>query len=442
MLKNSILICYSTPNYDLITRYFLKTAIISGLDEHNIFHKLDIPSESLLINNFGFGSDLWYHCTYSKIFHLIEILNNFALVDNSIKYFIFSDCDVNILKNDDAWNALENYINNTNNDIYFMRENNDDVNSGFFIIKNNDKIIELIDFFIFICKEFKNTSKKNMPLGDQTLINHYKKNINFGYIPNEYIIAGKIIFDINKSIIYHMLGCQTIYDKYNQMCYIKKILQNNKMSIFEYNNILNNNLIHFQKLEKISATYDIKPVIFKDTSYTTSHLNMLDDIHKNDDYFKKYKYINLYMLGAKNVLNILYVGVNDFKPLLLFLLATNTSHIYIYSYGNIAYLNCMVSYLNDIFINRITCVQNYHIAPHDNYFDMIYFDNDSDTAFDIDEFFYGTFESLKKYIVFNNSNEKATNVKIQKYINNNLLSMNHNFYPSYYNEHSILDKVQ
>jgi hypothetical protein len=157
---------------------------------------------SILFENTGFQTELWYYCIRNKINHLINVLKNYDGLNN-IKYFIFTDCDIiYIKKNINEWYNLENYIQNENKDIHFMREgSSDNVNSGFFIIKNNDNITNIINFFVEVLQTIDTTEKVKMPFGDQSIINNLKNKINYGFIPNDYVVFGTSIYNINKSLL-------------------------------------------------------------------------------------------------------------------------------------------------------------------------------------------------------------------------------------------------
>jgi len=218
MLDKSLFICYSTPNYSKLTNICLNS--LYDINVNNINHITD--DISILFENTGFQTDLWYYCVRNKINHLINVLKNYDCLNN-IKYFIFTDCDViYIKKNINEWCNLENYIQNENKDIHFMREcSSDDVNSGFFIIKNNDNITNIINFFIEVLQTIDTTEKVQMPLGDQSIINNLKNTINYGFIPNDYVVFGTNIFNINKSLFHHAVCCRDVDDKIKQINEIK-----------------------------------------------------------------------------------------------------------------------------------------------------------------------------------------------------------------------------
>ena len=218
MLVKSLFICYSTDNYSKLTNLCLNS--LQDINVNNINHmkdELDISNKKT-----GFRSDLWYYCVLNKINHLINVLKNYDSLNN-IKYFIFTDCDIiYIKKNLNEWYNLENYIQNENKDIYFMRENtSNDVNSGFFIIKNNDNITNTINFFVNVLQTIYTSKKENMPYGDQSIINRLKSKINYGFIPNDYVVFGTTIYNSNKSLFHHAIGCKDVDDKIIQINRIK-----------------------------------------------------------------------------------------------------------------------------------------------------------------------------------------------------------------------------
>ena len=224
MLNKSSFICYSTPNYSKLTDICLDSLkSINFENEQNINHLLDTPHESKLLKNTGFQTDLWYYCVRNKINHLINVLNTRDSLTDT-QYFIFTDCDiVYIKKNIHEWDNLEKFIINKNNDIFFMREStSNDVNSGFFIIKNNDNLKNIINFFIEVLEKFDKTDKKNMPYGDQSIINNLKNKLNYGFIPNNYVIFGTTIYNKKKSLFHHAVYCKNVNDKILQINKIKK----------------------------------------------------------------------------------------------------------------------------------------------------------------------------------------------------------------------------
>ena len=220
MLDKSLFICYSTPNYSKLTNMCLDS--LRDINVNNINHMTDDVS----FENTGFQTELWYYCVRNKINHLINVLQDYDSNDSlkNIKYFIFTDCDIiYIKKNINEWYNLENYIQNENKDIHFMRESTlNSVNSGFFIIENNNNIKNIIIFFVEVLKIIDITKKSQMPFGDQSIINKLKNKINYGFIPNDYIVFGTTIYNSNKSLLHHAVGCRDVDDKIIQINQIKE----------------------------------------------------------------------------------------------------------------------------------------------------------------------------------------------------------------------------
>jgi len=210
-------ICYSTPNYQPLTNVCLRTLRECG--GKHIEHLLDTPSDELLAAT-GFQSPMWYYATKQKIVHLINTLKKFK-GSSDYKYFVFTDCDiVFIRKNASVWESLEDHIISLEDkDIIFMNEgtSSTDVNSGFFIIKNNERIDQIIAFFEEVVDIFTNSNIADVPLGDQTIINGIKGKLQYGTIPNEYVVCGHIIFKDTHSLIQHAVGSYSVEEKFQRI---------------------------------------------------------------------------------------------------------------------------------------------------------------------------------------------------------------------------------
>jgi hypothetical protein len=223
ILNNSLFIAYSTISYEPVTKIWKKSLEDNNIE--NINHKIDDDSQYKI---FGFQTDSWYRFINNKLEHLLNVL-----IENKLsfkyKYFIFSDCDIQYFDiNKQYWNQLEEFISKSNKSIFFMREElTTDVNTGFYIIKNNDYIDNIIRFFQKIIMLNKITPKFKAPLADQTIINNNKHTIEFDYIPNEYIVWGKRIFNKKKAIIHHAVCTRNIDEKLEQLAIISSIINNN-----------------------------------------------------------------------------------------------------------------------------------------------------------------------------------------------------------------------
>jgi len=224
MLDKSLIICYSTSNYSNVTDIFLNSLRELGIPNLQINHKLETPDEEL-IKTEGFLSELWYYCVFNKVKHLVN-----TLIENKnkdYKYFIMSDCDIQFIKNNvDEWCNLEIYLENDNRDVYFMQEYEfEDFNTGFYVIKNNQNINDVIEFFNEVLYKMTITKREDMNRGDQTIINSIKHKLNYTLIPSEYIIFGNYIYNKQKSLIHHSVGCDIPDHKIIQLKYIKALFQ-------------------------------------------------------------------------------------------------------------------------------------------------------------------------------------------------------------------------
>lgn len=63
-----------------------------------------------------------------------------------------------------------------------------------------------------------------MPDGDQTIINKLKSKINYGFIPNEYVVWSTKIYNRNKSLFHHAVCAGNVNDKIEQINRIKSEL--------------------------------------------------------------------------------------------------------------------------------------------------------------------------------------------------------------------------
>lgn len=221
ILNESIIISYSTSNYASLTSIYLDSLKNIGVKDNNIKHKTEIFDDTIFKNE-GFQSDLWYFAVKNKVQHLITVLENYKSTDS--KYFIFSDCDIYFIdKNKEKWVELKKFIDENQNDIFFMSDINQTVNAGFYIIKNNINIKYIISFFKNVLFILSNRDKKSMELGDQTIINEMLYAINYDHIPLDFIIYGTIIYNNDKSLIHHAVCCKSKEEKINQIKFIKDV---------------------------------------------------------------------------------------------------------------------------------------------------------------------------------------------------------------------------
>ena len=211
-IQNALFASYSTPNYSRLTDIYSSSLEKIGA---NVEHQL----EEVAFDKEGFQTDLWYHCLSAKIKNVINVLSKPV----PYKYFVFSDCDVHYIEqNKEYWNVLEEFIAESPENIFFMRENNtNQINSGVFIIKNKN-VEKMIDFFTHVYTIMQMTPKDQMPFGDQTIINNHLHLIKYNYIPNEYVIWGKKIINKSMALFHHAVECKDIESKLEQ---IKEVLE-------------------------------------------------------------------------------------------------------------------------------------------------------------------------------------------------------------------------
>jgi len=213
LLNESMIISYSTSNYEPLTSPYLESLKNIGVKDNNIKHKTEKLDDTIFKNE-SFQTN--------KIQHLITVLENYKLADS--KYFIFSDCDIYFIdKNKEKWLELKKFIDENQNDIFFMSDINQTVNAGFYIIKNNINIKYIISFFKNVLFILSSRDKKTMELGDKTIINEMLYAINYDHIPLEFIISGTIIYNNNKSLIHHAVCCKTKDEKITQINLIKSM---------------------------------------------------------------------------------------------------------------------------------------------------------------------------------------------------------------------------
>lgn len=221
LLNESLIISYSTPNYDPVTEIFLSSLKKLNVKEENIEHKLENLDH--LANSTGFRTPIWYLCILNKVKHVVDILKKYENVKRHC-YFVFSDCDIWFIeKNQHEWNHLKHLIDSSNKELFFMREEGKhEVNSGFYIIKNNDNLPNVIRYFENVVNIMQN-NKENYRGEDQVVINSTLHKMNWGFIPNDYVVWGNNIYNRNKTLFHHAVCCRDVNDKVNQINRIKSM---------------------------------------------------------------------------------------------------------------------------------------------------------------------------------------------------------------------------
>lgn len=225
MLENSLIISYATPNYTLANNY-LATLHEIDFPESNICHFLDTNTTPSSDNDCRFGTDFFYLALKNRFKNLINVLES-NINNNIYQYFIACDCDIWFIKeNKNKWNDLKVLIDNGNKDFYFMREDHyQDVNCGFFIIKNNANFIKNIDFLKDIYQNMITLDSKDMVYAEQSLINKEKHKISYDYIPQEYYIWANNLINKDMALFHHPVCCDSVNTKQIQINNIKQRMQ-------------------------------------------------------------------------------------------------------------------------------------------------------------------------------------------------------------------------
>jgi hypothetical protein len=205
LYDNSIIINFCSNDYKKMDKIFIKTLL-----------KLKVKKSNIINNK-------------SKDNKLKFLINNIEKYKSKTKYFIFSLSNIWFIENNkNEWKNLELYIEESNHDIYFIKDGYINVNSDFFIIKNNNNISSIITFFNNILYDTKNGDEKS-------LINKFISKINYGTIPNQYIVNENTIYNEFKALIHCAIGD-------NKGLQIKNVMEHfNPKNMKNVNNILKNN---------------------------------------------------------------------------------------------------------------------------------------------------------------------------------------------------------
>ena len=83
---------------------------------------------------------------------------------------------------------------------------------------------KMIEIYESVLNKMKITPRVEMPLGDQTIINNIKNDIDFDYIPIKYVVFGWTIFNKNNALFHHAIGSGKTKGKLNQITIIKNKL--------------------------------------------------------------------------------------------------------------------------------------------------------------------------------------------------------------------------
>lgn len=213
MISESVIACYSTLNYQLLTDICISSLISIGFKEDQIKHLLDNITNNKPPVRSLFRKNIWFKSIINKVIHLKSVIQTH--IGSTYKYVIFTDCDIRyIKKNGDKWDELKQYMETTPYDVYFTDDRcGGNVNSGFYIVKLNANIQKMVRFFEIVIADMRLNNKSE----DQIVINKYKHTINYGYIPQDYIILGTAIINKDKALLHHAVCEGSITGKIAQM---------------------------------------------------------------------------------------------------------------------------------------------------------------------------------------------------------------------------------
>jgi hypothetical protein len=182
-------LAYSTDNYQDLADVW-KSSLLQITSVKDIRHKIDNISGNY--DESGFQTQLFRDACVNTINFLISELSNVK----NYNYIVLTECDIQYFKND--WSDLFKFIEEDGKSIYFMRENgNEEINSGWYILKSS----YADTFKKFLEKMIKFGDIRNDKLPIQDYYNNHKNELDYGYIPDKYIIWGGNLTDKNSSTV-------------------------------------------------------------------------------------------------------------------------------------------------------------------------------------------------------------------------------------------------
>lgn len=156
----------------------------------------------------GFRSDKWFYCIKIKYEFILEYLNK--IKNNEI--ILWSDADIQFFnKNEKLFNiTLSFFKKNPNLELLITKEGEtNQVNTGFFLIRNSEKIKDFINKIIIACN-------RKMEFADQTYVNSVIDKYIYDYVPDNITAWGDIIFNKEQVLFHHAVCAGTINKKIKQ----------------------------------------------------------------------------------------------------------------------------------------------------------------------------------------------------------------------------------
>lgn len=191
-----------TENYGYLYSIWKKTLPL-GFEAMSHFMDLKYPS-------FEYRTDGWYACIKYKLRYILDTLIN--MPENKI--VLCSDTDIMFLKRDRtlADYALNIFKDKPELEMLFMREQKlDMINGGFYFVRNTAKVRAYMEEVWNKCDD------RELQLADQTYYNStLKGRINYDYLPQEFVVWGRDIYDRNRALLHHAVCCKNIAEKIKQ----------------------------------------------------------------------------------------------------------------------------------------------------------------------------------------------------------------------------------
>lgn len=217
-------VAYSTDNYQDLTDVWKSTLLEYVAEEKDIRHKIDNISGNY--EEAGFQSDLFRDCAVNAMKHLVSQLDKAHGYD----YVVLTECDIQYFNND--WSKFLDFIEKDGKSMYIMRENiRNEMNTGWYIIKKS----YVNEFKKFLEEMLQYGDIRNDGLPIQDYFNKNRHRLDYGYVPDEFVIWGgdTIGKDKNTVLFHHSVAVGiglkgkrgNVDAKLEQMDHVRKELQ-------------------------------------------------------------------------------------------------------------------------------------------------------------------------------------------------------------------------
>jgi hypothetical protein len=204
-------VAYATENYKVLADVWLNSVKTIVSDANDIHLRVDsIHGEYDAMN------DVYVQSIENKLENLLDFEPTKELV-------VSSDCDIQFFKDGD-WEALFNHIRKSTRQIFFMRDAiREHVNAGFYIVKK--------EYFNTVYKSFVRRmithGIREYSLLEQAYINEHRDELDWGFIPDEYIVdkLNDSTYDLDRICIHHAICAgKTLMEKLACMHKVKSMI--------------------------------------------------------------------------------------------------------------------------------------------------------------------------------------------------------------------------